>query len=263
MLRRRPALRCVLLLLLGLAAAGASHAACESGLAERMHAKLHPNRPLDERLAACKPWPAFPGRSIVVLPVPHEADRKGARVFDLELLLIQRPDNGNTERDTVIARILQPEALDEDSTAEIQDIEIDTSRYLLAPDTRAFGLRVRYRGVGPGRSLSVETLRLYVQHGSKLRQVLQEVELDHDTGEWDQSCNGHFEKLRTLLSVARTSSNGWRDLQLSRTRTPSRAQLQDDLSCTEKTLPARFDTVTLRYDGERYRVPRALRDPVP
>ena len=53
-------------LLLCLSAAGLSHAACESGLAERMHAKLYPNRTLDERLAACKPWPAFPGRSIVV-----------------------------------------------------------------------------------------------------------------------------------------------------------------------------------------------------
>ncbi len=260
---RRPGWCRTLVLLLGLAAAGAGHAACESGLAERMHAKLYPNRALDERLAACKLWPAFPGRSIVVLPIPHEADRKGARVFDLELLLIQRPDNGNTERDTVVARILQPEALDEDSAARIQDIEIDTSRYLLAPDTRAFGLRVRYRSVAPGSSVAVETLRLYVQHGSKLRQVLQEIELDHDTGEWDQSCNGHFEKLRTMLTVARSASNGWRDLQLARTRTPSHAQLQDDLSCTEKTLPSRFDTVTLRYDGERYRVPRALRDPVP
>jgi hypothetical protein len=78
------------LLLLCLFTASLSHAACESGLAERMHAKLHPNRPLDERLAACKIWPAFPGRSIVVLPMPRETSDKGAKVFDLEVLLIQR-----------------------------------------------------------------------------------------------------------------------------------------------------------------------------
>jgi len=256
--------RALLLLLLGLMAAGGAHAACESGLAERMNAKLYPDRPLDERLAACKLWPAFPGRSIVVLPVPHEASSTGARVFDLELLLIQRPDNGNTERDTVIARLRQPEALDEDSAAAIQDIRIDTSRYLLSSDMRAFGLRVRYRGIAPGSSTAVETLRLYVQHGSKLRQVLAEIALDHDSGEWDQNCTGHFEKLRTMLSVAPQTSNGWHDLQLSRTRTRTRALWRDDdQNCTEVALPARFDTVTLRYDGERYRVPKSLRDPVP
>jgi len=255
-------LRCALLLL-GLSAAGLGHAACESGLAERMHAKLHPNRPLDERLAAFKPWPAFPGRSIVVLPVPRETSSTGAKVFDLELLLIQRPDNGNTERDTVIGRIFQPEALDEDAATAIQDIRIDTSRYVLSSDTRAFGLRVRYRGTAPGSTVASETIRLYVHHGSKLREVLQEVELDHDSGEWDSSCTGRFEQLRTMLSVGKSASNGYADLQLSRTLVQSRAQMQEDQSCTEKAMPARFNTVTLRYDGERYRVPKSLRQQPP
>ncbi|MEJ1166483.1 hypothetical protein V9K97_22455 [Variovorax sp. CCNWLW186] len=246
------------LLLLCLSAAGLSHAACESGLAERMHAKLYPNRALDERLAACKPWPAFPGRSIVVLPVPRETSSTGAKVFDLELLLIQRPDNGNTERDTVIGRVFQPEALDEDSATAIQDIRIDTSRYVLSSDTRAFGLRVRYRSTAPGSSAASETIRLYVHHGSKLRQVLQEVELDHDSGEWDSTCTGRFEKLRTMLSVGKSASNGYADLQLSRTLVQSHAQMQEDQGCTEKALPARFSNVTLRYDGERYRVPKSL-----
>jgi hypothetical protein len=255
-------LRCALLLL-GLSAAGLGHAACESGLAERMHAKLYPNRPLDERLAACKLWPAFAGRSIVVLPVPRETSSTGAKVFDLELLLIQRPDNGNTERDTVIGRIFQPEALDEDSATAIQDIRIDTSRYVLSSDTRAFGLRVRYRGTAPGSTVASETIRLYVHHGSKLRQVLQEVELDHDSGEWDSTCTGRFEQLRTMLSVGKSTSNGYADLQLSRTLVQSRAQMQEDQGCTEKAMPARFNTVTLRYDGERYRVPKSLQQQMP
>lgn len=255
-------LRCALLLL-GLSAAGLGHAACESGLAERMHAKLYPNRPLDERLAACKLWPAFPGRSIVVLPVPRETSSTGAKVFDLELLLIQRPDNGNTERDTVIGRIFQPEALDEDNATAIQDIRIDTSRYVLSSDTRAFGLRVRYRGTAPGSTVASETIRLYVHHGSKLRQVLQEVELDHDSGEWDSTCTGRFEQLRTMLSVGKSASNGYADLQLWRTLVQSRAQMQEDQGCTEKAMPARFNTVTLRYDGERYRVPKSLQQQMP
>lgn len=248
------------LLLCCLATVGVANAACESGLAERIHAKLHPHRPLDERLAACKVWPAFPGRSIVVLPMPRETTDKGAKVFDLELLLIQRPDNGNTERDTVIGRLMQPEALDEDATTTIQDIRIDTSRYVLSGEARAFGLRVRYGGTSAPRSpLASETVRLYVLHSGKLRQVLQEVELDRDNGGWDfTSCTGHFEKLRTMLSVGKATSNGFGDLVLSRTVVQSRAQETEDQGCIEKTLPARFSTTTLRYDGEKYRVPKSL-----
>jgi len=257
-------LRHTAIFVLWLSAAGLSRAACESGLAERMHAKLHPNRPLDERLAACKIWPAFPGRSIVVLPLPRETTDRGAKVFDLEILLIQRPDNGNTERDTVIGRLLQPEALDEDATTSIQDIRIDTSRYVLSPEARAFGLRVRYRGTNaPGSPLASETVRLYVHHAKQLRQVLPEVELDHDNGGWDSTCTGHFDKLRTMLSVGKGSSNGLADLQLSRTLLQSRAQEQEDQGCIEKTLPPKFNTVTLRYDGERYRVPKSLRQQIP
>lgn len=246
-------------LLLGITAAGTAHAACESGLAERMHAKLHPQRELDERLAACKAWPAFPGRSIVVLPLVKAAG-EGMRLLDLELLLIQRPDNGNTERDTVVARLFQPEALTEDAVA-IQDIRIDTARYTLASDARAFGLRVRYRGSSRANPFASETLRLYLPHGSKLRPVLEELELDRDSGEWDTQCNGRFEQLRTQVSVGRTGSNGLADLLLSRTLKKSHAQMHEDGDCREAGGPARFSTATLHYDGERYKVPKALRAP--
>ncbi|MCY1313749.1 hypothetical protein D9M70_642990 [compost metagenome] len=61
-----------------------------------------------------------------------------------------------------------------------------------------------------------------------------------------------------MLSVARTTSNGFADLQLSRTLVQSRAQEQEDQGCVEKALPAKFSTVTLRYDGERFKVPKSL-----
>ena len=97
-----------------LTSGAAAHAACESGLAERMHARLHPDRALDERLAACKAWPAFPGRIVIVLPMPRPSDDPTSRVYDLEVLLVQRPDNGNSERDIVIGRLFQPAALSDD-----------------------------------------------------------------------------------------------------------------------------------------------------
>ena len=236
-----------------------AQAACESGLAERMHAKLHPQRQLDGERAACKLWPAFPGRSIVVLPMPRPSPEPGVTAYDLEVLVIQRPDNGNTERDTILSRLFEPAALTSDAIA-IDDIRIDTARYTLAADTRAFGIRVRYRGSSRANPYASETLRLYAMKGVKLHKALDEIELDMDGGEWDTSCNGRFDQVRSTLSVARTTNEGYADLLVQRTRTENRASTQEGGECVEKAMPAQLRTYTLHYDGETYRVPKALRN---
>lgn len=243
-----------------LACSAVAQAACESGLAERIHASLYPSRALDERLAACKAWPAYPGRIVVVLPMPRTISGSGARMYDLEVLLVQRPDNGNTDRDRVTARLFQPDALEDDGLV-IEDIRIDTARYALANDARAFGLRVRYRGGAGSRRFTSETLRLYLPQERDLREVLAEFEIDRDSGEWDVSCNGQTEQLRTMLSTARTRSNGFADLSLARTVTRTRAQRHEDGACIEKTLPSQYSSALLRYDGERFSVPKSLRAP--
>ena len=238
--------------------APAAQAACESGLAERMHAKLYPDRQLDEARAACKPWPAYPGRSIVVLPMPRPSSEPGVIGYDLELLVIQRPDNGNTERDTILARAFESHALTEDAIS-IQEIRIDTGRYTLAASTRAFGIRVRYRGASRTNPYSSETLQLYVAQGAKVRKVLDEIELDMDGGEWDATCTGHFEQVRGTLAIGHGVSEGFADLIVQRTQTANRAEWQESGECIEKALPVKQRTFTLHYDGERYPIPKALR----
>ncbi|MEJ8847332.1 hypothetical protein [Variovorax rhizosphaerae] len=233
-------------------------AACENGLAERMHAKLNPDRHLDEERAACKPWPAYPGRSIVVLPMPRPSSEPGVTSYDVEVLVIQRPDNGNTERDTILARAFEPNALTEDAIT-IQDIRIDTGRYTLAANTRAFGIRIRYRGASRVNPYSSETLQLYVAQGTKVRKVLDEIELDMDGGEWDATCTGHFEQVRGTLAVGQGVSEGFADLVVHRTQTENRAEWQESGECIEKALPVKLRTFTLHYDGERYPIPKALR----
>ena len=93
---RRLILACLLALL-----SAAGHAACDTGLAERMHAKLHPTRALDHERAVCQPWRGFAGRFIVVLPLPRASSDPGVTQFDLDVLVVQQADNGNTDRATV------------------------------------------------------------------------------------------------------------------------------------------------------------------
>lgn len=257
---RRPRLRHGLVALTLAAVSLASHASCDSGLAERIHAKLHPDRTLDSERAACKAWPAFLGRYIVVLPLPRPSTSPGVTEFDLDVVVVQQADNGNTERARIASRLFEPRALLEDAV-RISDIQIDTARYLLAPDTRAFGLRVRHRGNSRANPYANEELRLYVPQGEQLRKVLDGLETTRERGEWDMAdCAGKFEQLRTSVAVSRAvGKHGYADLLLGQTRVASHVTPSLEGGCVEQEQPARFTSLTLPYDGTRYPIPPALR----
>ena len=93
---------------------GAVHAACDTGLAERMHGKLHPQRTLDHERAVCEPWRGMLGRFIVLLPMARPSTDPDVTEYDLDVLVVQQADNGNTDR----ARIVGPERLTDD-TADV------------------------------------------------------------------------------------------------------------------------------------------------
>ncbi|MGJ7489531.1 hypothetical protein [Variovorax sp. ZT4R33] len=235
---------------------GGAQAACDSGLAERMHAKLHPKQPLDHERALCEPWRAFPGRFIVVLPVPQPGSEPDNTTFDLDILVVQQADNGNTERATIVSRLLERSALAEDAL-RIAALKIDTARYTLTPDARAFGLRVIYRGSSRANPYESERLTLYVPEGPRLTKVLHGLEVALERGEWDTNCPGAFETVRGTLSPARPAGGGYADLVLRQTRSES-VSTPDGENCLTHERPATFRTTTLHFEGNRYRVPKGI-----
>ena len=229
----------------------ASHASCDSGLAERMHEKLRPKRQLDHERAVCQPWRGLPGRFIVVLPLVRPGSEADMADFDLDIMVVQQADNGNTDRAKVVSRVFEESALSEDAV-RIADIKVDTARYTLAPEVRAFGLRVVRQGSSRANPFSNETLTLYVTHGPKLVKVLDKLETTLERGEWDTNCNGSFETVQGSLSIARTISNGYADLVLHQTRSGTRSIAQGD-ECMSQERPTKFGSKTLRFDGTAYR----------
>jgi len=232
------------------AAISTGYAACDSGLAGRMNAKLHPGRAFDEERAACKNWPGVLGRSIVVLPLPRADTEPGVTEFDLEVLIVQQADNGNTDRSTISSRLFEQKVLLEDAV-HIDDIRIDTAHYPLATDARAFGVRVRYSGSSRANPYANETLTLYMPQGDRLRKVLNGLEISMDRGEWDSNCVGTFEQMRGTLSIASTRSNGLSDLTLRRTLTNSNSSFVEG-ECADDLHASSFESVALRYDGTSY-----------
>lgn len=190
---------------------------------------------------------------------------RGGRTLDVEVLVVQRPDNGNTERDRVVARLLMPELLVEDARLRVQELHLDTGRYRLADGHPAFGLRVLYRGQDEARPYFVETLRLFVADRQSIRPVMDELVLRRDSGEWDLSCRGRFEELRTQLTVqalpARPPAGAWADL-LAHRSVVVRTQAPDEAgNCQEHASPPRYSTVTLKAHDGRYAIPASLRTP--
>jgi hypothetical protein len=237
---------------------GPAHAACDTGLAERMHAKLHPGRTLDHELAVCEPWRGVPGRSIVALPMPHPDAFPGMPNhgrYDLEVLVVEQADNGNTERTKIVSRRLDVGALRSDAI-QIAEIRADTARYTLAPGARAFGLRVLYRDSSGPSPYAHETLTLYLPQGAKLAKLLDPLEMRHERGEWDGNCAGDFRMTHAALSVQRAANNGLADLMLRRTHSDSRSFLQGS-ECVTRERPATFDSILLRYDGASYHARKA------
>jgi hypothetical protein len=234
----------------------AGRAACDTGLAERMHAKLHPERQLDHERAVCEPWRGVPGRFIVVLPLPRPSSRPDSAEFDLDVLVVQQADNGNTERAKIVSRLFEPAALTEDAV-RISAIKVDSARYVLGPAARAFGLRILHQGSSRAHPYSNETLTLYLPQGPKLAKVLDKFETVMELGEWDTSCEGNFETIHSSLALAHSASEGLADLSVRETRTESHSVLQGE-ECVTQEKPARFKSALLRYDGTRYRLAKNI-----
>lgn len=236
----------------------ASQAACDTGLAERMHSKLHPERALDHERAVCEPWRGFLGRFIVILPMPVSVamSEPGLTEFDVDVLVVQQADNGNTERARIISRTTEPRGLSEDTT-RIASIRVDTARYTLAPDAKAFGLRIVYRSAASESPYESERLSLYVPEGAKLNKVLDELEVERQSGDWDTNCTGTFRTVRSTLSLARTTTNGYADLMLRQTGSNSRSSLVGE-ECVTRERPATFKSTSLHFNGTKYRIPKEL-----
>ncbi|WP_446588558.1 hypothetical protein [Variovorax sp. LARHSF232] len=227
-----------------------AQAACQTGLAERLHAKRHPQRGLLHELAVCEAWRGHLGRSVVVLPMQGDA----ADSLDLEVLVVQQPDNGNSERATVLAQLQQSIRTGGKDEWTVSDIALDGARYRLAPELRSFGLRISRRSTSLQAPASSETLSLYALQGnnSKLRLLLDELEVRRERGQWDMSCSGQFEKQQSQVSVARSSAaKGLADLVVRRSDWKSFNELQGG-ECVESSHPARYRELTLRYDGAAY-----------
>lgn len=205
--------------------------------------------------AVCKDWPAYDGQTITALsqiePDPTLSDAPdGMGLYDLKLAVVSNIDG------KPLARYAQASVYSSDAV-RFDGLSIDTARYTLTSDLRAFGVRAGFIGASRANPFEQAVLSLYVREGNKLRPVLEQLAVETRNGEWDTHCAGEFSHTKRTLDLAKTRSHGFADLIVRSVTTGTQNTAQND-DCTSRDTVGKTVLTTLRYDGRQYVVPKEM-----
>ncbi|MEJ6817064.1 hypothetical protein PseuLF5_08595 [Pseudomonas sp. LF-5] len=201
--------------------------------------------------SVCKEWPAYPGQ-ILNAATKLESDGTAGNddtsgTYDLVVSIRSSTDN------EMLADYYKRSAFVSDAIA-LQGLELDTARYKLSPELRAFGVRVSFKGSSRVNPMDETWLTLYVKEGRHLRPVLDRLVVYGFSGEWDGNCAGERATTVRTLEMAKTSSHGYADLIVKSVTTGVAGEGTAE-TCELKTTTNKPVLTTLRYDGKAYVIP--------
>jgi hypothetical protein len=215
------------------------------------HFKIKDFAPRDEDgvivAKSCKLWPYK--NNIVLVAFAFTPEVGGKQDVEYEKNLIVAMIDKATQR--VVSS--NQSIIYEDAITEIgpDSFELDTARYQLTPDVRAFGLRFNSSARGPscGEGRSSNELTLFVPEGDKLRSVLR---LYMYRQQSIQGClsvyseGAVWEDAGLTISVEKTRTNGYADLLVTARIEPGSNGVIDE------NAKARVEHHLLHYSGNGY-----------
>ena len=139
----------------------------------------------------------------------------------------------------------------ESDAIQLSKISIDTAPYMVAKDTRAFGVRVSYFGSSRANPYTKKTISLFVKSGDALKKVLHNYQVMNYGGEWDTDCEGEFTEDKKILIISDKTTNGYFDIIAKSTITYSTNYVSEDGDCETEKEVARKKT-SLEFDGKTY-----------
>ncbi|KOY02866.1 hypothetical protein [Pseudomonas nunensis] len=201
--------------------------------------------------STCKDWPAYPGLSITAMSQfesGFSASGSGPEgKYDLDLAVVSAGES------KPLATYHKSDAFESDAIV-FEDLELDTARYKLTPELRAFGVRVRFKGSSSANPMDESWLSLYVKEGNKLRPVLERLVVYAYGGEWDTRCAGERSNTVRTIEIGKTSSHGYADLIVKSVTTGMVGEGEGE-ACDVKSTTSKPVVTTLRYDGKTYVLP--------
>lgn len=210
-------------------------------LAKPFEAKLINNT----GLSTCKVWPYAPDKTIAVLMLePKVKEDPDFTDYDVAVYVV------DSQSETVLASKYHPKAIMDDAVFTDR-VTIDTARYQLSPEVRAFGVRFNHRNSSSVNPFNIERLNLYTLKDHQLALVLNNFTMDELRGEWDGQCTGEIDKTRRILTLGPLSHHGYRDLALQETANHT-ASVKKGENCVDSKRTSVKTQTTLMFDGERY-----------
>jgi len=226
-----------------------AHAGCEDRMSTWAQT-LHPGREIATTDSACKVWSADTSLTLAVLSFKQKATDPDAATYDVDVL-VAKSDTGE-----VLAHLYRTAALNGDAIT-IEGVGLDTARYQLAPDTRAFGVRIDHQGSSRVNPFTDSVLDLYVVQGHTLKRVLSNLETHVENGDWDGDCAGTFSSVNRVVSIDPNQVHGYAVLRVSQKSGTRNATMNGD-QCVSRDVPPVREDFTLQYDGTQYAVPKKL-----
>jgi hypothetical protein len=243
------------------------------------HERYDPELDLDDlnRLVQCKAMPDDDAKLIMLLPVAPlwettnpQNDEEESACCDVDILVLAK---SNAQ---IIARMHEHVPVDLAGSAGAGDgwvaagdgwrivgYTIDTARYKVTRNARAFGIRVDYEPATAHRTFDhLQSLSLYIAEAGSIRQILNLLEVAHNDGMpsfEEDVCEPTTRYMQRTLSMASTAAHGYFDLTVHEsfvgTRTAGDTTKEP---CDTKTSETKR-LFTLHFDGTQYRVPSQFR----
>jgi hypothetical protein len=135
---------------------------------------------------------------------------------------------------------------------KLNSITIDTAPYRLNKKSRAFGIRISYRGSSRVNPYGSESLSLFIKKGNTLKKVVNNLIVYEEIGEWDGMCAGEFNEEKSILIISKKKSNGFSNIILSKKNTTRINKEEKNGDCSEKVSSTR-NKKTLKYNGTCYK----------
>lgn len=227
-----------------------AHAQCERHF-ETWAAELYSREKVDWTTATCKVWPMNPALTIAALPLSHVENTNDIGAYDLDVLIT------DSLTGTVFAKTHQPSAITYDAV-RLKGIAIDTARYQLTPNQRAFGVRISYAGSSGIFPFDTTSLNLYVVENQVVRPVLNQFIVESRSGDWDGVCTGSFNSTSRSIEIGAPGVEGYVSLKVTEKNTRS-VNVVSKIECVTKELQQTRSNITITYSNGHYPTPKHMK----
>lgn len=198
-----------------------------------------------QHLTACKHLPTDDSLAIVVFAYQAgEDEADGFSAYDVEILLTNR-NNGAIKQRFFKEKWWVSDAI------KLNNVIIDTARYWVTPNERAFGIRTSYRGSSQVNPFNYSDLYLFTSQPKRLNLIANEIKIAQFSGEIDLSCRGTYLEKKSTLHILRSKTNGYFDLQIKTLQQDTYFKNNGD-ECDERYKKPIKSQYILRYQNGVY-----------